>query len=209
MPLPQQIPVRYSEEDAGYVSMRPVVKQTFRLHELADMVVSVAGKDAARVQQIFRTGTVVYNGYRYWWEPIAVEVPEIELLLVPFPNDDPSRPFDLTTATAVLLESGGGTQHSAVEISRQEASGKKLFGKASPWEILSQFAGNSTPRYEKYSYHRRADLFRIILSYERARQLLAAMIDAAPRALRHRWLALRPPTAITFVCPRSDEVRHR
>jgi len=28
MPLPQQIPVRYSEEDAGYVSMRPVVKQT-------------------------------------------------------------------------------------------------------------------------------------------------------------------------------------
>ena len=36
MPLPQQIPVRYSEEDAGYVSMRPVVKQTFRIHELTD-----------------------------------------------------------------------------------------------------------------------------------------------------------------------------
>ncbi len=42
MPLPQQIPVRYTEEDAGYVSVRPVVKQVFRLHELADMVVSIA-----------------------------------------------------------------------------------------------------------------------------------------------------------------------
>ena len=45
MPLPQQIPVRYTEEDAGYVSVRPVVKQVFRLHELADLVVSIAGKD--------------------------------------------------------------------------------------------------------------------------------------------------------------------
>ena len=56
MSLPLQIPVRYSDEDAGYVSMRPVVKQTFKLHELTDMVVSVVGKDPARVQQIFRTG---------------------------------------------------------------------------------------------------------------------------------------------------------
>ena len=45
MALPQEIGVRYAEDDAGYVSMRPVVKQTFRLNELADMVVSVVGKD--------------------------------------------------------------------------------------------------------------------------------------------------------------------
>src|SRR3974390_2108811 len=63
MPLPLQIPVRYSDEDAGYLSMSPVVKQTFRLHELVDMVVSVVGKDPARVQRIFHTGSVVYNGF--------------------------------------------------------------------------------------------------------------------------------------------------
>ena len=68
MPLPSQIPVRYTEEDAGYVSVRPVVKQVFRLQELADLVVSIAGKDIARVQQIFRSGTAVYHGYRYWWD---------------------------------------------------------------------------------------------------------------------------------------------
>ena len=202
MPIPQQIPVRYSEEDAGYVSMRPVVKQTFRLNELTDMVVSVAGKDAARVQRIFRTGTVVYNGYRYWWESLSAELPEIEALLATFPDDDPSRPFDAAKAVAVLLESGGGTQNTFVEISRQEASTKKLFGKFSPWNVLAQFAAGSAPHYEKYSHLRRADLFRLTLPYDRSRQLLASMLDAAPRGLRHRWLALRPPAAITFVCPR-------
>src|SRR5207244_6506752 len=61
MPLPETITMRFTEEDAGYGTVRPVVKQTFRLAELADMVVSVTGKNAARVQQIFRTGTVAYN----------------------------------------------------------------------------------------------------------------------------------------------------
>ena len=81
MPLPSQIPVRYTEEDAGFVSVRPVVNQTFQLHELVDMVVSVAGKDAARVQQIFRTGTVIYNGYRYWWDALPADREEIEQIL--------------------------------------------------------------------------------------------------------------------------------
>jgi hypothetical protein len=202
MPLPHHIPVRYSEEDAGYVSVRPVVKQTFRIHELADMVVSVAGKDAARVQQIFRVGTVVYNGYRYWWESLFAELPEIEGLLAPFPDDDPWRPFEPAKVAALLLESGGGTERNVVEISRQEASARKLFFKSSPWEILAQFAASSTPRYENYSYLRRADLFRVTLPYDRAQQLLATMLDAAPRPLRRRWLAIRPPAAITFICPR-------
>jgi len=202
MALPQQIPVRYSEEEAGYVTMRPVVKQTFRIDELTDMVVSVAGKDTARIQQIFRTGTVVYNGYRYWWESIAADLGEIEPLLAPFPDDDPSRPFDAGKVTAILLESGGGTQHRVAEISRQEASRKRIFGNSSPWDILDQSTNSQTPRYEKYSYLRRADLFRITLPYELAQELLASMLEAAPRTIRRRWLGLRPPTAITFVCPR-------
>ena len=46
MALPQEIPVRYTEEEAGYVSFRPVVRQTFRVHELLDMILSVTGKTA-------------------------------------------------------------------------------------------------------------------------------------------------------------------
>jgi hypothetical protein len=202
MPLPQQISVRYTEEDAGYVSMRPVVKQTFRLNELADMVVSVTGKDPARVQQIFRNGTVVYNGYRYSWDSIATEAAEIDSLLHPFPDDDPARPFDPESAKSVLFEMGGGTQRHIVEILRSEASGKKLFVKNSPWKILVQCVRESSARYEKYSHARKADLYHITLSFERGRHLLTAMLECAPRALRYRWITLRPPTVITFVCPR-------
>ncbi len=202
MPLPQQIDLRYTEEDAGYVSVRPVVKQTFQLNELADMVVSVVGKDSARVQQIFRTGTVVYNGYRYTWQGIPAELAEIEALLAPFPEDDPSRAFDPAKARAVLFEMGGGSQRTVVEITRAEASEKKLFAKSSPWDVLQEAASAAKPRYEKYSHAQRADLFRLTLPFEQARQLLAAMLAAAPRGLRHRWSTLRPPAAVTFLCPR-------
>jgi len=203
MPLPSQIPVRYTEEDAGYVSVRPVVKQVFRLQELADLVVSIAGKDIARVQQIFRSGTAVYHGYRYWWEGIDADASEIAALLSPFPDDDPARPFEPGKATAALLEIGGGPQHHVVEVLREEAAAKKFLRKLSPWQVLLQYATGHTPRYEKYSHARRADLFCISLPYDQAQQLLAVLLEAAPRSLRHRWSTLRPPAAITFVIPRE------
>jgi hypothetical protein len=208
MPLPEQIPLRYTEEDAGFISVRPVVKQTFRLHELVDMVVSVAGKDAARVQQIFRSGTVIYNGYRYWWDALPAEREEIERLLLPFPEDDPSRPFEPEEATAVLLETGGGAQRTVVEITRQDAAQKKIFARHSPWDVLTNFAAGKTARYEKYAHARRADLFRLSLPFDQAQRLLAAMLDAAPRKVKHRWSTLRPPAAATFVCPREKKVTH-
>jgi len=203
MPLPSQIPVRYTEEDAGFVSVRPVVKQTFQLHELVDMVVSVAGKDPVRVQQIFRSGTVVYNGYRYWWDALQADRDELDRLLLPFPDDDPTRPFDPEQATAVLLEIGGGAQRTVVEITREDAAQKKLFAKHSPWDVLTNFAATRSPRYDKYSHVRRADLFRLSLPFDQAQPLLAALLATAPRKLKYRWSTLRPPAALTFVCPRK------
>jgi len=202
MPLPEQVPVRYTDDDAGYVSMRPVIKQTFRLSELTDMVVSITGKNAARVQQIFRNGTVLYNGYRYSWEGLPAELAEIDALLVAFPDDDPGRRFYPEKAGSVLFETGGGTQRNIVEILRSDASRKKLFGKNSPWEILVQCERDSAARYEKYSHARKADLYRISLTFERGQNLLTVMLEAAPSGLRYRWTTLRPPAAITFVCPR-------
>src|SRR5947207_14821914 len=60
MPLPETITMRFTEEDAGYVTVRPVVKKTFRLAELADMVVSVTGTNVTRVQQSCRDGPDAY-----------------------------------------------------------------------------------------------------------------------------------------------------
>jgi hypothetical protein len=203
MALAEQISVRYTEEDAGYVSVRPVVTQSFRLRELIDMVVSAAGKDAARVQKIFVGGAVSYNGYRYWWDSIPAEIGEVEALLAGFADDDPSRAFEPANAVAVIFEMGGGAQRSVVEIQRKEASEKKLFGKTTPWDVLLENVLPFPARYEKYSHARRADLFRVSLPYGNAQNLLRSMKEAAPRGLRHRWGALRPPATISFVTPRN------
>ena len=204
MPLPETIAMRFTEDDAGYVTVRPVVKQTFRLAELADMVVSVTGKNAVRVQQVFRAGTVVYNGYRYWWDGFASKEDEITGLLALFPDDDPTRLFDPAKVTGVSLEIGGGTQRSLVGIVRREASAKKLFHKRSPWDILLKAAQDSTPRYEKYSHAERADIYRVHLPFETAASLLKQTLDASPRALRKKLAALHPPAAILFFVPRTN-----
>jgi hypothetical protein len=203
MPLPETIPMRFTEEDAGYVTVRPVVKQTFRLAELADMVVSVTGKNAQRVQQIFRAGTVVYNGYRYRWEGFASDENELAGLLALFPDDDPALPFNPARVTAVSLEIGGGTQRSLISITRGEASARKLFHSRSPWEILLSAVQDATPRYEKYSHAARADVYRVQFSFEAAASLLKQLIAASPRGLRKKLMALQPPAAILFFIPRT------
>jgi len=203
MPLPETIAMRFTEEDAGYVTVRPVVKQTFRLGELADMVVSVTGKSVARVQQIFRAGTVVYNGYRYWWEGFTANEIEIAGLLSVFPDDDPALLFNPDRVTALSLEIGGGTQRALVVIARAEASGSKLFHKQSPWQILLGTAKNSIPRYEKYSHAERADVYRVQLSFEMAAVLLKQAAAVSSRGLRKKLTALQPPAAILFFIPRT------
>jgi hypothetical protein len=204
MPLPETIAMRFTEDDAGYVTVRPVVKQTFRLPELADMVVSVTGKNAVRVQQIFRAGTVVYNGYRYWWDGFASNEDEIKRLLALFPDDDPARLFKPAKVAAVSLEIGGGTQRSLVGIVRHEALAKRLFHKRSPWEVLLKAGQDSTPRYEKYSHAERADVYRVHLPFETAASLLKQILDASPRVLRKKLSALHPPAAILFFIPRTN-----
>jgi hypothetical protein len=206
MPLPETIAMRLTEDDAGYVTVRPVVRQTFRLAELADMVLSVTGKNASRVQQIFRAGTVVYNGYRYWWDGFASNEDEITGLLALFPDDDPSRLFNPAQVTAVSLEIGGGTQRSLVGIARREASAKRLFHKRSPLEILLSAAKDSTPRYEKYSHAERADVYRVHLPFEVAASLLKQIMAASPRGLRRKLAALQPPAAILYFIPRTNSV---
>jgi len=206
MPLPDTIAVRFTEEDAGYVTVRPVVRQTFRLAELTDMVVSVTGKDAARLQQIFRAGTVVYNGYRYWWEGFSSDSAEIVGLLALFPDDDPARPFDSSAVASVSFEIGGGAQRSQISITREETSGKRLFRTRSVWQILLNSTQASAPRYEKYSHAHHADVYRVHLPPEAALGLLRELLDAAPRVLRRKLSLPQPPSSLLYFLPRKNSL---
>jgi hypothetical protein len=203
MALPETIAIRFTEEDVGYVTVRPVVRQTFRIAELTDMVLTVTGKNVARVQQIFRAGTVVYNGYRYWWDSFPAEPSEITALLASYPEDDPSLPFRPTVVTSISLEIGGGSQRALIEISREEASAKRWFQKRRPWEILLGAAEKTAPHYEKYSHAQHADVYRLYLPAETAQALLAEMRSAAPRALQKKLAGVQPPSALLFFTPRA------
>jgi hypothetical protein len=206
MPIPETIPVRFTEDDAGYVTVRPVVRQVFRLAELVDMVLSVTGKNELRVQQIFRAGTVVYNGFRYSWDGFAPEANELADLLAPFPDDEPSRGFNATAVATVFLEIGGGTQRSVIAVARQEASAKRLFHKRSPWEILLSVMRESAPRYEKYSHAQRGDVYRLHLSAEAALAFRKELLDSAPRVLRKKLAGMQTPAALSFLIPREQPV---
>jgi hypothetical protein len=205
MPLPEVIPVRYSEEEAGYVTFRPVVRQTFRFPELLDMVVSVTGKDAARVRQILRSGTVVFHFYRYWWQGFEASEEELRGALATFPDPDPSRPFRATSCAAAIFESGGGSTpvRLLLELDRKAAAHKRLLRRKSAWDALMAAAASGPLSYDAYSYARRADLYRLDLTDTARDSLRAATEGLAPRALRRELRLITGATRVLFACPRA------
>lgn len=202
MALPETIPVRYTEEEAGYVSFRPLVKQIFSLNELLDMVLSVTGKDPERIRQILRSGTVVFHFYRYWWQGFEIAEAELAPLLARFPDPDPSREFRIEYCSVALLEDSAKPPRLLIEIERAVASRTGLFRRRSFWDVLASAAAAGPVGYHGYSYSRRADLHRLELSDEQ-RAALAAAAARAPRNLRRELAVLERASRIVFVCPRS------
>jgi hypothetical protein len=205
--LPESIPVRYTEEEAGYVTVRPIVRQTFRLDELLDMVLSVTGKNAARIRQILHSGTVVYHFYRYSWAGFDADEAELSAVLAQFPDSDPSRAFDAGKCTLAVFESSGANPRHLLELGRAAASKRRMFRGQSFWERLLEIAAGEKPAYQSYSYGRRADLFQIDVNGENVLQIAQAAKRLAPGNLRSALRVLPAASKIVFVCPRSEGAR--
>jgi hypothetical protein len=204
VPLPETIPVRYTDEEAGYVTVRPVVKQTFTLEELLDMVLSVAGKDVTRVRQLLHSGTVVYHFYRYSWPGFDADEAELAAALARFPDADPARPFAPDHCTVAILETGGLTPRNILELPQATASKRRMFRGQSFWDGLLAIAANENVRYYRYSYGRRADLYRLDLDGENVFLINQAAERLAPRNLRATLAAVNGAASILFVCPRPE-----
>lgn len=202
MPLPETIPVRFTEEEADYVSIRPVKRQIFRLRELVDMVLSVTGRDLPRVQQILHAGTVVFHFYRYWWQGFDATTDELSSLLAEFPADDPSRAFNPGTCTMILVESATQTRQT-VEIKKEDAARKPLFSSRSFWDYLLGIVPPKEIHYARYSFARRADLYRVELTAEQSARLLTHAQKLAPRSLRGALETVGASARLVFVSPRS------
>ena len=204
MALPETIPVKYTEEEADSLSIRPVVRQTFRLAELVDMVVSVTGKDAARIRQILRAGTVVFHFYRYWWPSFEAADADLATLLAGYPEPEPGRIFRAADCAATLLTSDEDPPRISIELPRDLAARPRLFHRRSFWDALVSLADAFPPSYITYSYPHRADLFQSSLSPSQTALLAREATHSASRRLRARLHQLPHITRILFVCPRPS-----
>ncbi len=202
MPLPAQIHVKYSEDDAQFISVRPLVRQTFRPTELIDMIVSVTGKDPYRVQQILRSGTIVFNSYRYWWDSIDSVSTDLATLLAAYPDTDPSRPFNRENCTEVILESAGTPPRHSLRLARTEASRKRLFRTRSLWDVLLDLTRPHIPAYREYSYARRADVYALPLDPAAIAHLTEQAAQYTPSALAAQIAILPNVSLAKFLCPR-------
>jgi hypothetical protein len=204
MPLPEVIPVRYTEEEAGYVSFRPVVRQSFRPDQLLDMVLSVTGKDPGRIKLILRSGTVVFHFYRYWWQGFDIDEGELRGLLARFPDPDPSREFRGAECTLVAIESGAPPARPAIEVQKTAISRRRLFRRRSFWDALLAETASTPVTYHGYSFGHRADLYRLELTAEARARLAAAAASLAPRAMSKELQAVGQAARVVFICPRAS-----
>ena len=202
MPLPEAIPVRYTEEEAGYVTVRPLVRQTFRLDELLDMILSVAGKDVTRVRQLLHSGTVVYHFYRYSWAGFDADETELSAALAQFPDADPSRPFDPKSCTNAVFDDAETNPRHLLDLDRARGSKRRILRGRSFWDALLEIAAEEKISYQKYSYSRRADLYRLDLDAENAARIEEAAKRLATGKLRSALRVLPVAACIVFVCPR-------
>jgi hypothetical protein len=202
VPLPETIPVRYTEEEAGYVTVRPLVRQTFRLEELLDMILSVAGKDPARVRQLLHSGTVVYHFYRYTWTGFDADETELAAALAKFPDADPSRPFARGKCTNAVFDDASPNPRHLLDLNRASASRRRFFHRRSFWDRLLEIAGEENLEYQRYSYGRRADIYRLYLDGAITERIEEAAARLATGNLRSALRVLAATAYILFVCPR-------
>ncbi|HKO03729.1 MAG TPA: hypothetical protein VJW51_03215 [Candidatus Acidoferrales bacterium] len=201
MPLPAVIPVRYTDEEAGFVSVRPVLRMGLRPEQLLELILGVTGKSIDRVEQILRGGSVAASGYRYWWEALEVGAGELEPLLAAFPDADPSRPFE--SARCILVAAEGATSASALaEFAAPAASRRRTFRRRSFWDALLAAAGEQSPGYRSYSYARRGDLYTLDLAAERGAELAQEARRLGTGEVRTQAAALARAARLVYVCAR-------
>ena len=164
---PERVRVKISSEAAGEISMTQVIAQEIPLRDLVDIIVGQCGKDAPRVRELLRRGTVVQSASRFRWEPVEVDLESVESMLRGYPDPDPKVGFEPSRCIRVRL----CDPRSKIDLPQELVSGRRLFKRRSFWDVLMAEAIAAGPAYAGYSYRERADLFHIEASQELRRRI--------------------------------------
>lgn len=165
--LPESIRVKLSTEAAGAISITPVVVRDMPLRELVDHMLGVTGKDADRVRELLRRGSLVSGASRFRWSGWEASLAGIDALLASFPDADPGRPFAAAGCSLAVLR---GPQ-ALIELPREVANRRRFLRRRSFWGALLQAAAAGAPAYAGYSYKRHADCYRLALGAAQAASL--------------------------------------
>ena len=182
MALPAIVRVKLSSEEAGAVSITPVVVQDLPARELIETMLGVTGKDATRIRELLLRGTFVSGASRFRWTGFAAEAADVEAMLGGFPDHDPARPFDAERCVRAVLHGPGGR----IELTREDGQQRRFLRKRSFWEVLMTIARAGSPRYVEYSYKEKADWYRMALPAESATRL-----REQAGLLRYSWLEVQ------------------
>lgn len=197
-PLPETIRVKLSSEQAGAISLTPVVSREMPLRELAALMLDLTGKDAARVCELLLRGTLVSGATRYRWASMNAGLEELGTLLVSFPDLDPSLHFEAERCVRVIL-SGSGFR---AEIPREALCKKRLLWRSSFWDVLMHVVAGTTLSYSGYLHSEGADQY----SMEVTTQELAFLRENAGLLCYtslERQVRTRALICVEFVVPRS------
>jgi hypothetical protein len=185
--LPTKIRVKLLPEAASYITVSHVVERDFNVAQLLEVLLPVLGRDASRIRQILRAGTVSTGDYRFRWASLDLEEHELAEVLAGLPHADPSRAFEPQRAILVRFR----RKNETVELRREAASRKPLFSRQSFWEALVGAFGSQV-QYIDYSYSDKADVFTVEAGGE-GRELLESLLRLLrPKSIAGRIERLQP-----------------
>ncbi|HUI81443.1 MAG TPA: hypothetical protein VLY24_26140 [Bryobacteraceae bacterium] len=179
--------MKLSSEEAGTISITPVVVQELAIRELLEHVLGVAGKDEARIREILVRGTLVVGASRFRWPGWEPDPAGIQTLLATFPDPDPSRPFAAEHCVRAILR--GDRQR--LEIVPHAGSHF--------WQLVMQVTAAAETRYAGYSYRDHADRYLRELSPSEVDQIRAASSKVKYSTLRDQILRTAFGQAELFV----------
>ncbi len=198
MALPSAIRVKLLPDEAGAISLSPVVVREMPLHELMDAIVAQVGKDSARVRRLLEGGTLVSGASRYRWEGCSPGESELEALLRRYPDPDPGRAFAPELCRLVVLHFAHG---GLLELRQDALVKRSWFRRKSFWDVLLELVRFGELRYRDYCYSYQADRYRLTLTPQAAQTLSEARCLLAYSGVVRR-LQTSPVVQVDFLVTR-------